>query len=143
MGARIYPVLEHPVAGADIGAASGEALARVAEAHPALEALVDFVRVDPVEIALAVGMVSPHEEDGADDLAEIDFGPTEWFEPSAGLAAVRQGLRAVRDDPASIQAAIYDPGLRAEAVLADLEAIEAALVLAQQHETRFHLALGA
>ena len=86
------------------------------------------------------GWSRPHEEDGADDLAEIDFGPAEWFEPSAGLAAVRQALAAVRDDPRSVAAAIYDPGLRAEDVIADLEAIEQVLVLAQQRETRFHFA---
>ena len=137
---RLYPVFEHPVEGdtSEVGAA----LARVAERHPALVPLLDFHSPDPAQIARAVGMVYAYEEDGEDDLDEIDFGLEEWFEPPAGLAVVRQALRAVRDDPGSIPAALYDPGLRPEAVIADLEAIECALTRALQHETRFRLALG-
>ena len=128
--------LERPIAGFDGGA--GRALARVVEAHPTLADLLDFVQVDPLEIALAVGMVSPHEEDGIDDLGEIDFGPAEWFEPAAGLAVVRRGLGHVQASPESIAAAIYDPAVTPEAVRADLEALERALLFAQQQETRFH-----
>ena len=119
----------------------GRALARAAEAHPALEPLLDFLAADPGQIAREVGMVYPYEEDGADDLAEIDFGPAEWFEPAAGLAAVRRALEAVRADPDSIKAAVYDPGLRAADVIADLEALERALGSAQQAEARFHFRL--
>ena len=140
MSARITPVLEHSIEGFAMNPKTGEALARVIEAHPALSALLDFVSVDPAEIALEVGMVYAYEEDGADDLREIDFGPAEWFESSAGLAAVQQALRAVREDPDSIAAAIYDPGLRPEDVISDLEVIEKVLVLARLHETRFHFA---
>ena len=138
---RFYPVLETQVAGFDGASLPGTSLARVVEAHPVLALLTDFVSVDPVQIALAVGMVYPYEEDGADDLQDIDFGPPEWHEAALGLAAVRRALDAVRDDPGSIAAAIYDPGLRPEDVLADLEAIARALLLAQQHETRFHFIL--
>jgi len=140
MEAKFYPVLEQPVVGAET-AIPGKALARVLEAHPALSPLTDFVSVDPTEIALAVGMVYPYEEDGAEDLQDIDFGPPEWYEAILGLAAVRNALNAVRVEPGSIAAAIYDPGLRPEDVIADLEAIERALLLAQQHETRFHFTL--
>lgn len=142
MEARFYPVLEQPGAGFDRDSLPGQALARVVEAHPVLADLMDFVSVDPTQIALAVGMVYPYEEDGADDLKEIDFGPPEWYEAVLGLAVVRRALSAVRDEPGSIAAAIYDPGLRPEDVLADLEAIERALLQAQQHETRFHFAMG-
>ena len=141
MEATFYPVWEQPVAGFDKGALLGAALARVVEAHPALSPLTDFVSVNPTEIALAVGMVYPYEEDGAEDLTEIDFGPPEWYEAVLGLAVVRRALGAIRDDPGSIAAAIYDPGLRPEDVIADLEAIERALQGAQQHETRFHFVL--
>ena len=108
------------------------------EAHPDLAPLTDFVSVDPTQIAIAVGMVYPYEEDGPDDLQDIDFGPPDWYEAVLGLAAVRHALAAVRAEPGGIAAAIYDPGLRPEDVLADLEAIERTLLLAQQHETRFH-----
>lgn len=143
MEARFYPVLEQPVACFDKDSLAGTALARVVEAHPGLAILMDFVSVDPTQIALAVGMVYPYEEDGAEDLQDIDFGPMEWYEAILGLAVVRRALNAIRQEPDSIAAAIYDPGLRPEDVITDLEAIERALLLAQQHETRFHFALTA
>ena len=139
MGAGIYPVLERPIEGMDGG--SGKALARVVEAHRALSPLMDFYSIDPAEIAIEVGMVYPYEEGGAEDLNEIDFGPAEWFEPAVGLAAVRRALMEIRKNPQSIDEAIYDPRLRASDVITDLEAIEQALLQAQQRETRFHFAI--
>ena len=135
----LYPLLEQPIEAFDFRG-NGQALARVVEAHPALESLMDFYSPDPRQMALEVGMVSPLEEDGADDLDEIDFGPQEWFEPSLGLAAVRQALTTVRADPHSITEALYEPDIRPEEVISDLESMEQALLIAQQHETRFHLA---
>jgi hypothetical protein len=44
-------------------------------------------------------------------------------------------------DPGSLAAAVYAPDLRPADVIADLEAIERTLLLAQQHEIRFHLSL--
>ena len=142
MEAKFYPVWEQPVVGLET-AGAGTALARVVEAHPVLAALTDFVSVDPKEIALAVGMVYASEEDGAEDLNDLVFDPPEWYEAAVGMAAVRRALGAVRAEPGSIAAAIYDPGLRPEDVVADLEAIERALLLAQQHETRFHFVMEA
>lgn len=141
MAARFYPVLEQSPEGFDGVRLPGAALARVVEAHPVLETLMDFVSVDPHQVAVAVGMVYPYEEDGADDLNELVFDAPEWYEAVLGLAAVRRALSAVRAEPGSIAAAIYDPGLRPEDVIADLEAIEGALILAQQYETRFHFML--
>ncbi len=138
---RLYPVLEQAAADDEFAPDLGAALARIAEAHPALAPLLDYACVDPAQIAIEVGMVYPYEEDGADDLNEIDFGPAEWFEPAVGLVAVRLALDAVRADPQSLARALYDPTLRPEAVIADLEALEQTLLLAQQHETRFHFVL--
>ncbi len=138
MPARIYPVLETPIAGLPTDPAAGFALARVVEAHPVLAQLLDFCAVDPHQIAVEVGMVYPYEEGGLEDLDDLEFDPMEWFEPVAGLAAVERATLAVRDDPQSLAAAIYDPGLRPADVLADLEAIKALLQAALQHETRFH-----
>ena len=139
MPTRLYPVLEHPVEGFTFTA--GAALARVIESHDDLSPLLDFHAPDPAQIAIEVGMVYPYEEDGAEDLAELDLGQPEWHEPAVGLAAVRYALSAVRDRPESIAEAIYDPGLRPQDVLADLKALEAALESARQHETRFRLAM--
>ena len=141
MAATFYPVLEKPAEGFNPAPIPGMALARVVEAHPILETLMDFVSVDPLQVAVEVGMVYPYEEDGADDLNDLVFDPPEWYEAVIGLGAVRRALKAVRDDPPSIAAAIYDPSLRAEDVITDLEGIERALLLAQQHETRFHFAM--
>ena len=139
MPPRIYPVLEHPVQGFTFTA--GSALVRVVESHDDLSPLLDFHAPDPAQIAIEVGMVYPYEEDGADDLAELDLGQPEWHEPAVGLAVVRHALDAVRGRPESIGEAIYDPGLRPQDVLADLEALEMALELARQHETRFRLVM--
>ena len=136
---RITLMLERPVEGFDGGV--GLALARVIEAHPVLADLLDFVSVDPRQVAVEVGMVYPYEEDGADDLGDIEFDPYEWFEPSAGLVVVRRAVDALRADPLSLARAIYDPSLGPAKVIADLETLERALFLAQQHETRFHLVL--
>jgi len=138
MNSHFLFVLERPPASFPAQAHEFLALARIVEAHPALVPLLDFCAIDPAQIALAVGMVYAWEEDGQNDLAEIDFGQDDWFEPSAGLAVVQRALLAVRSDPASIAQAIYDPGLRAENVTLDLEALEQALLTAQQQETRFH-----
>lgn len=138
MPARIYPVLETPIPGLPADPAVGFALARVVEAHPILAQLLDFCAVDPLQIAVEVGMVYPYEEGGLEDLDDLEFEPMEWFEPVAGLAAVERAIAAVRDTPESLAAAIYDPGLRPADVLADLEAIKALLQEALQHETRFH-----
>ncbi len=138
MPSRLYPVFETPFDAPPADPSVGFALARVAEAHPALAPLLDFCAVDPHEIAVAVGMVYPYEEDGADDLDELDFGPSEWFEPVAGLAALARANDALRDNPESLAAAVYAPGLTPAAVLADLAALTALLQMALQHETRFH-----
>ena len=143
MPGRIYPELETPIDGLPADSTHGFALARVAERHPALLPLLDFCAVDPQEIAVAVGMVYPYEEDGLDDLAEIDFGPAEWFEPVVGLAALAQAAEAVRAAPESLAASLYDPALRPADVLADLAALTEALQAALQHETRFHFVLNA
>ena len=143
MPACIYPVFETPMDGLAADGRTGFALARVVEAHSALAPLLDFCAVDPLLIAREVGMVYPYEEGGADDLSDIDFGPMEWFEPVAGLASAERAIAAVREDPSSLAAAIYDPSLSPAAVLADLEAIAEMLRMAQQHETRFHFLQGA
>ncbi len=138
MTPRFLVVWEPPSESTPLPTSEGRALARLVEAHPALMPLLDFCAIDPAQIALAVGMVYAGEEDGQDDLAEINFGLDEWFEPSAGLAVVRRARLAVEGDPRSIASVLYDPELRAQAVLADLAAIEQALASAMQQETRFH-----
>ena len=93
MATRLYPVLEHPVVGFTFTA--GSALARIVEAHDDLSPLLDFHAPDPAQIAIEVGMVYPYEEDGADDLAELDLGQPEWHEPAVGLGWPLSGTLGV------------------------------------------------
>ena len=137
MPSRIVPVFESPLPEAEIPEGSGSALARIADYHPDIPALMDFCHADPLEIARQVGMTSLTDEYDEEDLAEIDFGLGEWYEPQAGLVAVQHALNAIRASPDSIRRAVYDPGLRAEDVITDLEQLEKSLLIAQQHEIRF------
>jgi hypothetical protein len=137
---RFYPVLERPVKGGEIADARGAALARVIEWHPELSALLDFYDADPQQIAREVGMLTAYD-DPEEDLEGVDLGGHEWFEAQAGLVAVRKALEAVRNDPASIRRAIYEPDIGAADIIADLESIESLLESARQQETRFYFAL--
>ena len=143
MPPRLYPEFETPLDGCAPDAARGFALGRVAELHLALLPLLDFCAVDPHDIAVAVGMVYPYEEGGLEDLDELDFGPSEWFEPVAGLAALERAAEAIRAAPESLASVLYDPALRPADVLADLDALTQALQAALQQETRFHFLLDA
>ncbi|MGO8672191.1 MAG: hypothetical protein ACLQVD_12600 [Capsulimonadaceae bacterium] len=147
MARRVYPVFEHAPA-APTGApavensyppSAGTALATLLDFHPELEPLLDFCADDPIDIARAVGMIYPGEEDAEEDLAGIDFGQLEWHEATAGLAAVHHAARALQCDPDSVARVLYDPHLRPADVIADLIALENVLEIAQQHEIRFQL----
>ncbi len=133
-------VLEHPIE--KLAASSDECrpLARVLESHPALTPLLDFAAPDPVQIARTLGLLGPHDDE--DELDGIDLGAPEWFEPVAGLPAIRQALRAITAAPESLASVLYDPSLRPADVLADLEFLERTLLLAQQHEPRFRFVTG-
>jgi len=140
MIATLRAVLEHPIEGLTPNADLCPALARVIEAHPALAPLLDFAGPDPVQVARVVGLLGP--DDGDDELEGLDLGPTEWFEPPAGLATIGLARRAIQDAPGSLASVLYDPSLRATDVLADLESLERTLLAAQQRETRFHFVTG-
>lgn len=140
MSRRLIIVLERPLAAWEADENLGAALARVAEVHPALEPLLDFAPPSPQEIAQQVGMTYAYDPEDLEDLAEIDFGPQEWFEPTVGLAAVQRGLEALRGQPESVAAVLYDPHLRTGDVIADLEQMERCLQMARQEETRFRFA---
>lgn len=140
MFTRIYPVLELP-ASTPIDY-SGAALAKIVELHPDVEPLLDFYAADPVEMAYEVGMVSPADDDDVDaDLAEIDFGPKEWHEPTAAIPVVEHAINVLRADPDSIRRLIYDPTLSQLDVIRDLERLLSILIDARDRETRFHLAV--
>lgn len=142
MSERIYPVLENPVAEIEPAAASGYALAQVVERLPILTPLLDFYSADPLQIAQEIGVSSPLDEHDLEDLREIDFGPGDWYEASAGLIAVQNALDTLRKQPETLSTALYNPRLRTEDVIADLEEIERVLLQALQHEGRFHFLIG-
>ena len=133
--------IERPGVGEEGSLDCGQCLAELMERLPALGPLRDFECADPRQIARQVGMVYPLEEDGDADLAEIDFGPDDWFEPAAGLSVVRLALNELRTNPGIVADAVYDPRLSAADAVRALEGLQALLVSAQQQETRFHLRL--
>lgn len=137
MSSCFYPEFEYEHDGLRVDAGTGSALALVVDVHPDLITLMDFHSPDPLKMAIQAGMVHPMEEDGEDDLSEIDFGTGEWFEPAVGLVVVREGLRRILENPASVASVVYDPSLRAADVVSDLTAIEQSLAAAAEYETRF------
>jgi LPS sulfotransferase NodH len=90
-------------------------------------------------MAHEIGMVHPQEEDGADDLADIDFGAWEWHEASTGIAVVERALSTLRSDPSSVSRHLYEPALKQDDVIADLESMLSILVDARDREVRFRL----
>ncbi|MBV9851538.1 MAG: hypothetical protein JO250_17865 [Armatimonadetes bacterium] len=153
MGVSLYPVLEHEVAGYDATAVVGKAFAHAVYNWPipALVALGDFFSVSPEEVASLAGYYLPGDEDAEEGEggaagrkpAPPDFQPPAeaWYEPTAGLNAVREALRALREAPASVTAGLNTRKNRVEWVISDLEAVERVLLLAQEQEVRFHFAM--
>lgn len=123
MGLSLYLVLDKEVPGFDVSSVDGKALARALPEQENIESpltpLYDFLSQNPQDIADLMG-----DDDGA-----VDFKlPSEqWFEAEDGLAAIRAVLEQLPDDYNS-------------SVVDDLRGIESALLLAQQHGARFHLA---
>jgi hypothetical protein len=102
--------------------AGGERLDKVATAR-GLATLSQFVSIDPGEAAELTGL----------DPDELGLPPVEWFDPAAGLAAVRALAGLLRAEPKVVP--------KGAAVLADLEAVEQELAAAQQRKARFHFCL--
>jgi len=140
MSQTLTVVLERPIDGAT-PAAPAPTLAAVIEYVPVLSALLDFYAADPIDIAQQVGMVAPDDEDDLAELQDIEFDRGEWYEASAGLAAVRKAVKTLTEDPDVLSRALYDPSLPQQRVVDELTDIERALVEAQQYERRFHFKL--
>jgi hypothetical protein len=88
-----------------------------------LATLGQFVSIDPEEAAELTGL----------DPDELGLPPLEWFDPAAGLAAVRALAGLLRDDPKAVR--------DGAALLADLEEVERELAAAQRRRARFHFCL--
>ena len=99
--------------------AGGERLDKVATAR-GLATLNQFISIDPEEAAELSGM----------DPDELGLPPLEWFDPAAGLAAVRALAALLRAEPKVVP--------KGAALLADLAAVEQELTAAQQRKARFH-----
>jgi hypothetical protein len=100
----------------------GERLDKVAAAR-GLATLNQFVSIDPEEAAELSGL----------DPEELGLPPLEWFDPAAGLAAVRGLAALIRAEPKVVP--------KGAALLADLEAVEQELAAAQQRKARFRFCL--
>ncbi len=150
MSVSLYPVLEREVVGYDATAVVGKALAHAVYngGLPALTVFDDFFSVSPDEVAGLAGCSLPGDEQTGEDDARRPPAPPgfqppaeAWFEPSAGLGAVRAALRAVREAAADAASGLNTPAARAEWIIRDLMAVERVLLLAQEQGTRFHFAM--
>ena len=132
MSVAVYPVLESEIAGLEPHlTVSGKALARNVEELEALArslnvlSLMHFYSTNADEVAEMMGL----EEGETPDFPVEE----EWFSPAEALSTVRVLRVHIRSSPAGLE----DP----EWILDDLEAIESALVAAEQHGIRFHFAM--
>lgn len=146
MSGGFYPTFEHEVAGSDAFIVNGKALAHAVYNWdvPALAALAGYFSISPYEAAAMAGFRLPNDPDPDPELEPIPPDavrpPAEaWYEPEAGLSAVRAALQALCDQAilTEIDTAVY----KVEWVVQELEAAELELLLAQQQQVRFHFAV--
>ncbi len=125
MSSTFYPILEREIPEFDVSAVSGKALVQAVYdwSVPALNRLHDFFSLNAGAIAAIFG----DNEKGA-------LPVERWFPASDGLQAVRQALTTLLGD--------VPKDFPVEAVIADLVSVEAALLLAQKHNVRFHFTIG-
>lgn len=141
MGVSLYPVFEREVDGYDVCSVNGKPLARAIDKHPALEALMQFYSISPIEVAGWMGLLDDWDGEGEPDLSAHDLPSEEWYELAAGLAAVHRAVVALQDDTPETAALRDAPGTGPDWIVHDLRAIEAALQNALRQEVRFHLAM--
>ncbi len=130
MGVSIYPVLNKDVPGYDATEVSGKALAAaIYEPDSAFAVLQRFHSIDEEELCELIAGETGQEPNGIEVPAE------EWFAPEDGLAVVRK----LFTQPAPLVAGGTDDF--AEWLATDLQNLEKALLLAQEHDALFHLTM--
>ncbi len=138
MGVSIYPVLNKEVPGFDVTEVSGKALADFMFENESLFApLLRFLSNDEEELA---GFIA---DQTGQDAKEIEVPAEEWFDPQEALPFVQRLLEQVRLIPQSVIKVPdrWEPKEFTEGVINDLVNLEKALVLAQQQQAQFHLAM--
>ena len=130
MGVSIYPVLNKDIPGFDVTEMSGKALAAAVFAPgSAFAALERFNSMEEDELReLIAGQTGQ-------DISEITVPAEEWFAPTEGLTVVRELFA----QPAPLVKGAA--GDFAEWLANDLRTLEKMLVLAQEHDALFHLAM--
>ncbi len=139
MGVSVYPVLNKEVPGFAITETSGKVLAEaIFEEGSAFAVLERFSSQNEEELADFIADQTGQEVSATEVPAE------EWFAPKEGLQVVRSLLEQVRSQlqngpltpPAGWEADEFSRGL-----MDDLQNLEKVLLLAQEHDAQFHLAL--
>lgn len=139
MGVSVYPVLNKEVPGFDVTETTGRALAEaIFEEGSAFAVLERFSSQNEEELA---GFIA---DQTGQEASAIEVPAEEWFAPEEGLQVVRPLLEQVRSQsqagpltlPAGWEADEFSRG-----VMDDLQNLEKVLLLAQEHDARFHLAL--
>lgn len=138
MGVSVYAVLSKEVPGFDVTSTPGKALAAVLfEEGSFLTPLMRFSSDDEKYLTDFIA------DQTGQDPSEIEVPPEEWFDPEEGLQVLRPLLEQVRVEahPAVGAFANWEDAEFTGALADDLASLEAALVLAQDQQARFHLAV--
>ncbi len=138
MGVSVYPVLNKEVPRFDVTEASGKALAdAIFEQGSAFAVLERFNSQNAEELADFIA------DQTGQEASEIEVPAEEWFAPQDGLQVVRLLLDQLSSSSlpgSAIPPAGWAPGgYYSEALTDDLQNLEKALLLAQEHDALFHL----
>ncbi len=133
MGVSIYPVLDKEVPGFDVTETAGKALAAAAfQENSEFTILHHFISENAEALADFIAGETGQEAD------TIKVPAEEWFHPEDGLQVVHSLLAHTlsQSTPTGWEADVFISGLHS-----DLQSLERALTLAQQHKALFHLSM--
>lgn len=132
MGLGLYVKLERDLAGVDPLAIDGKSLARAqfvldrvaaAAQLPTIRAMLCADRQEAIDFLEDIGV----------DPDEVKLDEEKWYPPAEGRRCVHGLLAHLREVP--------DQVAQSERVIADLEAMDKVLRVAEQQQVRFHFAL--
>lgn len=128
MGVAVFVSLEKEIAGIYPLDVDGKSLAKTQDV------LDEFVSTQGLKTIAEMTSFSDEEiEDFFDEEAEIPQNEELWFSAADGLATIRTMLKHLNENPGFVK--------RSDDVREDLQSIEAILVTAEAHQSRFHFSL--
>ena len=129
MGVAYY--IEFDNEALDVDQIDGKAVAR---AMDSLNALALELGIKPLEEFMGQSMDDIGDMLGEDiELQDVEDGAASWFEPREGLTVLETLIAALQAEPGRVKAS--------KAVVEDLQSYRDALLAAQKHGARWHLAI--